>query len=193
MSGYHWLHVSKGWSILLQWYDLTSSSDGSTSSGDGSTILSASNTVNNMIQNRISSETHGWYATWEIEPKNLGFTQMTSQGGVEGQNSLLIWAPMCFFVKPRMVSLSLYNGTNQWLLKPGWDGSTTFNRSHLKCMSGIGDHRFTFLMNLQSNYTFYTNLTIFSITRLLIEDVTRLILFNVWKVEKITQHSLMPV
>ena len=36
------------------------------------------------------------------------------------------------FVKPRVVSLSLYNGTNQWLLKPGWDGPTTFNRSHLK-------------------------------------------------------------
>ena len=53
----------------------------------------------NTIQNRFSSETHNWdmYATWEIEPKNLGFTQMTSQGGVKGQTILLILALMCFF------------------------------------------------------------------------------------------------
>ena len=62
-----------------------------------------------------------------------------------------------------------------------------------KCMSGIGDHRFTFLMDLLSNYTFYTNLTLFPITRFLIEDVTSLIVFNLWKVEKIMQHRLMPV
>ena len=30
VSGYHWLHVSKGQTILLQWCDLTSSGDGST-------------------------------------------------------------------------------------------------------------------------------------------------------------------
>ena len=98
VTGYHWLHVSKGRTILLQWCDLTSSSDGSTSSGDVSTILSASDAVKNMIKNRISSETHNWYvyATWEIELQNLGFTQMTSQGGVEGQNILLILTLMCF-------------------------------------------------------------------------------------------------
>ena len=46
VSSYHWLHVSKGRTILLQWCELTqSTSDGSTSSGHGSTILSASNTV----------------------------------------------------------------------------------------------------------------------------------------------------
>ena len=28
-----------------------------------------------------------------------------------------------------------------------------------KCRSGIGDHRFTFFMDLPPNYTFYTNLT----------------------------------
>ena len=51
-----------------------------------------------MIQNRISSETYNWYvcATWEIEPQNLGFTQMISLGGVEGQNILLILAPIWF-------------------------------------------------------------------------------------------------
>ena len=38
LSGYHWLQVSKGQAILLQWCDFTSSGDGSTSSADGSTI-----------------------------------------------------------------------------------------------------------------------------------------------------------
>ena len=36
------------------------------------------------------------------------------------------------FVEQPVVSLSLYNRANQWLLEPGWDGSTTFNRSRLK-------------------------------------------------------------
>ena len=45
-------------------------------------------------------------------------------------------------------------------------------------MSRIGDHRFSFLMDLFSDYIFYKNLTIFSIRRLLIEDVTSLIVFN---------------
>ena len=30
VSCYHWLHVSKGQTILLQWCDLTLSGDGST-------------------------------------------------------------------------------------------------------------------------------------------------------------------
>ena len=134
MSGYHWLHVSKGQPILLQWWDLTSSSDSSTSSRDCSTILSASNTVKNMIQNRISSKNHNWYVstTWEIEPQNLGFTQMTSQGGVEGQKILLILAPMCFLWNNFWSVCHYTTRPIRWLLQPGWDGSTTFNRSHLK-------------------------------------------------------------
>ena len=84
-----------------------------------------------MILNRISYETHNWdvYATWEIEPQNLDSTQMTSQGGVESQNILLILARICFLWNNIW---SLYNGANQWLLEPGWDETTTFNRSHLK-------------------------------------------------------------
>ena len=141
MSGYHWLHVSKRRINLLQWCDLTSSSDVSTSSGDGSTILSASNIVKNIIQNRISSEIHNWYlyATWEIKPKNLGFTQMTCQGGVEGQNILLIFAPMCLlrnnlwsvcrYITEPISGCSSQDGTGQQhLTAPIW-----------KCMSEIGD------------------------------------------------------
>ena len=119
-----------------------------------------------FIQNYISSETHSWhvYATCKIEPQNLGFTQMTSQGGVEDQNILLILAPICF----------LWN--NQWsvcryITGPmsgcsGQDGTSQQNSTApiRKWISGIGDHQFTFLMDLLSNYTFYTNLTIFSIT-----------------------------
>ena len=125
-----------------------------------------------MIQNRISSETHNcyMYVTWEIEPQNLGFTQMTSQWGVEGQTILLILASMCFswynlwsvcrYITGPINGCSSQDGTSQQhLTAPIW-----------KCVSGMGDHRFTFLMDLLWNYTFYTNLTIFSITRLLIEQ-----------------------
>ena len=112
-----------------------------------------------MIQNRISSETHNWYvfATWEIGPKNLGFTQRTSQGGVEGKIILLILAPMsflwnnlgsvCRYIMGQFNGYSSqYGKGQQHLAAPIW-----------KCMSGIGDHRFIFLMDLLSNYTFYTN------------------------------------
>ena len=36
------------------------------------------------------------------------------------------------FVEQPVVSLSLYNGANEWLLGPGRDESTKFNRSHSK-------------------------------------------------------------
>ena len=96
------------------------------------------------------------------------------------------------FVEQPVVSLSLYNRANHWLLEPGWDGQQHLTTPIWKCTSGIGNHRFTFLMDLLLIYTFYTNLTIFSIKRLLIEDVTSLIVFNLWKVEKSMQHRLMP-
>ena len=125
--------------------------------------------------------------------KNLGFTNMTSQRGVESQNILLILAPICFlwnklwsvcrYITGPISGCSSQDGTSQQhLTAPIW-----------KCMSGIGDHRFNFFMDLHSNYTLYTNLTIFSIMRLLMEDVTSLIVFNQIKVEKIMQYRLMPV
>ena len=51
MSCSHWLHVSKGQTILLQWCDLTSSGDGSTLSGDCSTNRTKSNTIKTMWYN----------------------------------------------------------------------------------------------------------------------------------------------
>ena len=48
MSCSHWLHVSKGQTILLQWCNLTSSGDGSTLSWDSSTIRTKSNTIKTM-------------------------------------------------------------------------------------------------------------------------------------------------
>ena len=84
---------------------------------------------------------------------------MTSQGGVEGQNILLVLAPICFlwnnlwsvcrFITGPISGCSSQNGTSQQHL----------TAPIRKCMSGIDDHRFTFLMDLLSNYTFYTNLT----------------------------------
>ena len=96
---------------------------------------------NDMTLNCISSETHIWYMyqTWEIETPNLGFTQMASQGGVGGQNILLILAPMCFFVEQPVVSLLLYNRAIQWLMEAGWEG-------HLKMplpFENIGQYYFT--------------------------------------------------
>ena len=80
-----------------------------------------------------------------------------------------------------LVSLSLYNGAIKWLMETAWEGPTG---PFEKCMSGIGDHRFTFLIDLLPNYTFCTNLTTLSIGYLLREDVTSLITFNSWKVGK---------
>ena len=61
----------------------------------------------------------------------------------------------------------------------------------IQCMSGIGDCRFTFLIDLLINYTFYTNLTILSIGYLLMEDVTSLIMFSLWNVEKSMQVNVI--
>ena len=47
------------------------------------------------------------YQTGAIEPPNLGFTQMTYQGGVGGQNILLILAPSVLFEEQPVFSLSL--------------------------------------------------------------------------------------
>ena len=47
-----------------------------------------------------------------------------------------------------------------------------------KCMSAIGHHQFTFLVDLLSNYTLYKNLTTFFIEWLLMEDVASLITIN---------------
>ena len=117
---------------------------------------------NNVIQNCISSETHKWYMykTWKIEPINLWFTQMPTQGGVGGQNIFACLSTNVLFVEHPVVSLSLYTGAIQWLMEPSGKDQLVSNPPIWKHRSGIGDHRFTFFMDLFPNYTFYTNLTI---------------------------------
>ena len=114
--------------------------------------------------NHISSETHNWYvyATWEIEPQNLGFTQMTFQGGVEGQNILLILAPICFLWNNLWPVCRYITGLIQWLLEPGWDESTTFKPAIRYC---IIVSTFRKLETIRFVTSFITNLLMDKIVR----------------------------
>ena len=85
--------------------------------------------------------------------QNLEFIQMPSQEGDGGENILLILA-LVFFVEQPVVSFSLYNGAILWLMEAGWDGPVYITAPIWKGMSGIGDHRFIFLIHLLPNYTF---------------------------------------
>ena len=82
----------------------------------------------------------------------------------------------------RSGSLLLYNGATQWPMEADGDGNgQQYSTAPIwKCRAGIGDHRITFPIDLLPNYTFFTNLTIFSIGWLLMEDVTSLL--TLWKV-----------
>ena len=143
-------------------------------------------------RNCISSETHNWYmyTAWEIETKNLGFTQMISPWRSEGQNILTILAPTCYSWNNLW---SVCNGAIQRLLGAGWEGPATSNRFHLKMYVRHQWSPIHIFKDLLPKYTFYTNLTTFSIGWLLIEDVTSLITFNLWKVEESEQHRFMAV
>ena len=179
----------------MMWFDFYSSSDGSTSSGDGFTILSPSNTVKSIWHKtafHLKRITDAWRKMRDRTPKAGFYTDDFPRRSGRSKYFAYLGTYMLFVEQP-VVTLSLYNRVNQWLFEPGWDGQQHLTAPIWKCMSGIGDHWFTFLMDLLSNYTFYTNLTIFSVSRLLIEDVTSMIVVNLWKVEKITQHHLMPV
>ena len=120
---------------------------------------------NDLTRNCISSKTHNWYMDipWEIETPNLGIPQTASLGELGGYDILFISAPICISVKQPLVSLSLFNGTIQWLIGAGWEGQRYLTTPIWKCRSGIEDHRFTILMDFIPNYTFYTNLKIVSI------------------------------
>ena len=82
----------------------------------------------------------------------------------------------------RSGSLLLYNGATQWPMEADGDGNgQQYSTAPIwKCRAGIGVHRITFPIDLLPNYTFFTNLTIFSIGWLLMEDVTSLL--TLWKV-----------
>ena len=150
---------------------------------------------NGVTQNCISSETHNsyMYTAWEIETQNLWLTQMPSQGGVGGQK---IFSCLCayMFLWNDLWSASRYimGSFSGWWRLVGRT-SPVSNPPIWKCRSGIGDHRLPFFMDLLPNYTFYTNLTFLFIGYLLTEDVIIVITFNLYKVEKIMQHRLMPV
>ena len=58
------------------------------------------------------------------------FTQMTSQGGVEGQ---IFCLSMCFlWNNPWSVCSYIMGPAIQWLIEEGWEGPAIFNRFHLK-------------------------------------------------------------
>ena len=150
---------------------------------------------NNVTQNCISSETHNWYmyTIWEIITPNLWFTQMPCRGEVGVKRFLLVLALMCFLWN-NLWSVSRYIiGPFSGWCRQGGNGQHYLAAPIWRYRSGSGDHRFKFLMDMLPNYTFYTNLSILFIGYLLIEDVTSLMTLNLWKVQKITQHRLMPV
>ena len=112
----------------------------------------------------------------------------------EGQNILLILAPMCILWNNlHVVSLSLCNGAIQWLVGVGWEWPVVFNRFPLQMYAWNRWSPIHIFIDLLPNYTFYKNLTILSAGYLRITDVTSLITFNLWKVEKSMKHRLMPV
>ena len=148
-----------------------------------------------MIQNCISSETHNWfmYTTWEIETQNLWFTQMPFQGKMAGRN---------IFACPNTYRLLWNNlwSVSRYIMSP-FSGRWRLGGTDQQCLaasiskyrSGIGDHRFTFFIDLLPNYTFYTNLTNIVHWVIAYRDVAHLITRNLGKVEKSMQNRLMPV
>ena len=67
------------------------------------------------------------------------------------------------FVEQPVVSLSLYNGAIQWLMEARWEELVNSTRSHLKMEVRKRWLPIHIFMDLLSNYTFYTNLTLLSI------------------------------
>ena len=117
------------------------------------------------------------------KPQIYGLHRWLSMGWVGGQIVCLFWHLCIFFNK--LLSVCCYETgpfSGWWRL--GGNGLCYLTAPLWKCMLGIGDHRFTFFTALLPTYTFYTYLTILSIWYLLIEYVTSLIMFNIWKVEK---------
>ena len=126
-------------------------------------------------------------------PKSVTYTGAFPRRSWGVKIYLLVFAPICFLWN-NLWSVSCY------IMRPfsGWwrlvgRTSPVSNPPIWKCRSGIGDHRFPFFMDMLPNYTFYTNLTSLFIGYLFTEDVTSMITFNLWKVEKIMRPRLMLV
>ena len=93
------------------------------------------------------------HQTWEIETQNLGFTQMASHGGVEGQNILLILAPVCFlWINLWSVCLYVMGPFSGW-----WRQGGKGKPPHLKmdvrnrCSPIHSSNRFTFKLHILHN------------------------------------------
>ena len=98
------------------------------------------------------------FIIWEIETNICGLHRCLPMEKWEVERFLPVLALMGFLWN-KLLSVSRYimrlfsgwwrlgGNDRQYLAAPIW-----------KCMSGIGDHRFTFFMDLLPNYTFYTNL-----------------------------------
>ena len=122
--------------------------------------------INYNKKHCISSKAHNRYryTTWKMKIQKLGFKQISVvwEGVVGVKIFCLFWHPCVSCGKP-VVSLSLYNRPINGWWRLGGKGQPYLTTPIWKCMSGIGDHRFTFLMDLLPNYTFYTDPTILSI------------------------------
>ena len=129
---------------------------------------------------------------WDRKPKIYDLHRCLPKKEREVKRFLLVFAPMSYLWDLWSVSRYIMGPSSGWLRLVGLT-SPVFNPPIWKCRSGIGDHRFIFFTDLLPNYTFYTNLTFLFIGYLLTEDVTSLITFSLWKVEKIMQYRLMPV
>ena len=148
-----------------------------------------------MIQNCIWSETHNWYmyTMWEIETVNLWFTQMPSQGEMGGRKIFAclgtyrpfvdhLWSVSHYIMGPLSGWWRLGGIDQQCLAAPIW-----------KYRSGIGDHRFTFLL-ICFQITHFTQIwQLLSIWVVADRDVAHPITLNFGTVEKIMQNRLMPV
>ena len=181
MSSYNWLHVSKGRAVLLQCSDLTSSGDGSTLSGDGSTIRTASNRIKMLwhkvvFHPKLTTDICIQYERYKPQIYGLPRCLPNEKWGVK--RFLLVLALMCFLWNNLWpVSRYIIGPFSGWW-RQGGNGQHYLAAPIWIYRSGIGDHRFTFFMDLLPNYAVYTNLSILFIGYLLIEDVTSPMTFN---------------
>ena len=133
------------------------------------------------------------YTAWEIKTKIWGSHRQLPKEEWEINICRLSWY-QCAFLRNNLWSFCRYiMGPFSGWWRLGGKCQQHLTAPILKCMSAIRDDRFTFLMDLLPNYIVYTNLTIFSIGYLLIEDVTSLITFNLSKPEINIQHRFIPV
>ena len=126
-------------------------------------------------------------------PKSMVYTDAFPRKKWEVEIFLLVLAHIGFLWN-NLWSVSRYvmwQFSGRWRL--GGNDQQCLAAPIWKYRSGIGDHRFTFFIDLLPNYTFYTNLTNIVHWVVAYRDVAHLITLNLGKLEKIMQNRLMPV